>query len=192
MRFRERQIIEELNAEELDQARKHFTAALIQIFSPEYLKKIKKTLKKDIHIKQKDFKDPSKAAYTEGRTIYINEPIFDRLSQTERVNFILHEFIHVMQNTKNFFIMRTFKEVYNVGNELYKSIKKNLDGDLGEFLTGRKQKITSPKYEVISYLMNNSLNWQMLYPEGKKEIINIIIRSGIFNTSSKFWQERLF
>lgn len=171
---------------------KSFLNSLMQVFSFEYLEKMGKNIKKNIVIKEKDFKNPDKAAYTEGRTIYVNQPVFERMGEKEKTNLILHEFIHIMQNTRNFFILKAFKEVFELGSVLYKIIRKNLKGDLGEFLTGRKQRISNPRLEIISYLMNGEINWQMMDRKGREEFVEALVSSGIFNMETKFWRERLF
>lgn len=168
-----------------------FGNALLQVFSPDYLVKIKSKLKKNITIKEKDFKDPSNVAYVEGKTIYVNKPIFDRLSQKEKVKYLMHEFIHIMQNTKNFFVLKTFKEVFDLGSTLYSITKKHLTGTLAEFLTGKDQKITNPKYEVISYLMNGDIDWSRISEKGRKQFIEALHASKIFNLRTSFWRERL-
>lgn len=168
-----------------------FGNALLQVYSPEYLSKIKEKLKKNIKIKEKNFRDPSKAAYTEGKTIYINKPVFETLSKKERTKYFMHEFVHIMQNTKNFFIFKTFKEVYNLGKVLYGIVKENVKGDISEFLTGSKQKIGNPKLEIISYLMNGDINWNKISKLGRQQFIEALQKSNIFNLKSSFWKERL-
>lgn len=185
-------INERISDTELYDVQESFLNALVQVFSLKYIKRLdEKIVKKDIRFVEKDFKDPSKAAYTVGRTIYVNEPVFDKLTTKERTKYLLHEFVHVMQNTKNFFVFKTFKEVYEVGASLNKIVKKHLIGSLGEFLTGSKQKVSSPKYEVISYLMNGDIDWTQITPEGRSEFVKTLGNSGIFNLSTKFWEERL-
>jgi len=179
--------------EDLDLSELHrdFGKALKQVFSEEYLNKIQSVIKRNIVIKEKDFKNPSKAAYVEGRTIFVNKPVFDRLSSKERVKYLMHEFIHIMQNTKNFFVVRAFEEVYDLGDELYKIVKRNLKGSIGEFLTGAKNKISSPKYEIISYLMNGDIDWTQLTMDGKREFIIALNNSKMFRLNTVFWKERL-
>lgn len=184
-------IDEALSYQEMKEVQQEFFNTLTQVFTTEYLGKVKFDFIKNIRFVEKDFKDPSKTAYTEGRTIYVNEPIFDRLTKKERAKYLLHEFIHIMQNTKNFLIFRTFKEVYEVGVKLYRVLRKHLTGDLGSFLTGRKQKLSSPKYEVISYLMNGDIDWTQLSEKGKVEFVKVLSQSGIFNLKTRFWADRL-
>ncbi len=170
---------------------KDFGIALVQVFSQEYLVKIKNNLKKNITIKLKDFKDPGKVAYVEGKTIYVNSPVFETLSQKEKTEYLMHEFIHIMQNTKNFLILRTFKEVFNLGSSLFKIVRNEVIGTLGEFLTGENKKITNPKYEIISYLMNGKIDWTKITKEGKEQFVRQLVDSGLFNLRSGFWKERL-
>ena len=46
------------------------------------------------------------------------------------------------------------------------------------------------KDEIVSYLMNNSLQWNMVDKKFVKEFIDIVFSSGIFNTKSSFWLKR--
>lgn len=177
---------------DFDELHRDFGRALSQVFSPKYLNKVQRVIKKNILIKSKDFKDPSKVAYVVGRTIYVNSPVFDRLSSKDRVNYLLHELIHILQNTKNFLIFKAFKEVFDLGKVVYKIIRKNLKGNLNIFLTGSSERVSNAKLEVISYFMNGSLDWTQLEPKGREEILNAFIKSEMFNLESKFWKDRFF
>lgn len=170
-----------------------FMSSLRLVFSEAYLNKIKSIMKKDIRIKSKDFGKPDKSAYTVGRTIYINTPIFERLDPKQRTDILLHEFIHVIQNTKNFFILRAFKEVFTLGNELYKIAERHIkNGSLSEFLTGSKTaKIGNPKTEIVGYLMNGAIDWTVISEKGRERFIAALDKSGMFNLKSDFWHKRL-
>jgi len=170
---------------------KNFANSLLQVFSVSFIKKIEDKIHKNIKVKIKDLKDPSKAAYTIGKTIYINENIFNRLSEKEKTKYLLHEFIHVLQNKKNFYVFKTFKEVYELGNSLYKTIYKYSKKPVSFFLIGRKEKIQNIKLEIIPYLINNSINWEILGEKGKKEFVQKLQDSKMFNLNSSFWRERI-
>lgn len=186
-------ILKDVLLEDIDYSEvyKDFNNTLTLVFSKEYLKKIQSVLTKSILIKEKDFKSPDKASYVVGRTIYINKPIFERLSSAQKTKYLLHEYIHVIQNTKNFFVLRAFKEVFELGKSLYKIMRKNLEGSVSEFLVGFKSKIGDPKIEVISYLMNGDIDWTKMSKNGKIEFIEALNNSGMFNLKSSFWKERL-
>lgn len=178
--------------EELEQA---FGQALLKVFNPAYLPKIKKHMGKDIIIKKKDFKNPNAVAYTKGRTIYVNEPIFGKLPMKDKVRYLLHEFIHVMQNTSNFMVVRAFKEVYDIADELYPIVKKHITKPLPFFLTGKNQSLgTNPKYikyEILSYLMNGDIRWDAISKEGYQQFIETLRKHRVFNLNSDFWVKRI-
>jgi predicted metal-dependent peptidase len=169
--------------------------ALLQIFTQGYLQKIKEHFKDDILIRKKDFKNNNAVAYVKGRTIYVNQPVFDKLPMKEKIKYLLHEFIHVMQNTTNKVVIKSFKEVYDLAEQIYPIIKKNLKKPISVFLTGKNQSLGTKqnliKYELIPYLMNNKIRWDAITPEAKNEIIGEIRKSRIFNLNSAFWAERI-
>jgi hypothetical protein len=185
----------EAKTEEGEELEKAFGQALLKVFNPAYLPKIKKNISKDIKIKKKDFKNPNAVAYTKGRTIYVNEPIFEKLDMKDKVKYLLHEFIHIMQNTSNFVVIRAFKEIFNLADKLYPIVKKNITKPLPFFLTGKNQSLgTNPKYikyEIISYLMNGDIRWDAISKKGYLEFMDVLRKSRVFNLNSDFWVKRI-
>lgn len=177
---------------ELEQA---IANALKKVFKGQYIQKIQGKIGDDIVIKKKDFGNKNAVAYTKGRTIYVNEPVFSKMEMKDKVRYLLHEFIHIMQNTKNFMVVRSFKEVYDLADELWPIVKKNLTKPLAVFLTGRNQSLGTSdrylKYELISYLMNGDIRWDALTKEGYQQFIEVLRKSNIFNLNSDFWIKRL-
>ena len=177
---------------ELEQA---IANALKKVFKGQYIAKIQKKIGDDIVIKKKDFGNKNAVAYTKGRTIYVNETVFDKMEMKDKVRYLLHEFIHIMQNTRNFMVVRSFKEVYDLADKLWPVVKKNLTKPLAVFLTGRNQSLGTNerylKYELISYLMNGQIRWSALTDKGRQQFIEILREENIFNLNSDFWIKRL-
>jgi len=170
---------------------KVFNLALSQVFSKTYLDKIESTLEKKINIKEKVNNNQNIVAWTEGTTIYVNRPEFYARDMRSRMKYILHEFIHVLNNSKSFIMLNKFKEINDLSTELWEIIKTHTK-DIGKFLTGR----TVPKsllnnQESLSYLMNDSIDWRQITPEGKVLFIKALKDSGVFNIQHMFWKKRL-
>jgi hypothetical protein len=117
------------------------------------------------------------------------------MEMKDKVRYLLHEFIHIMQNTRNFMVIRSFKEVYDLADKLWPVVKKNLTKPLAVFLTGKNQSLGTNerylKYELISYLMNNDIRWDVITKEGHQKFIEILREENIFNLNSDFWVKRL-
>ena len=45
--------------------------------------------------------------------------------------------------------------------------------------------------EALAYFMNGKMDWSKISLEGKKEILNLLNSSNIFNLKSNFWKNRL-
>jgi len=168
-----------------------FNTILKQVFTKEYLAKIEKIIVKTIKFKYGSLPSSAPVA-TQGRTIIIDKEKYDKIPNHIKTNYILHEFIHILQNTKSFLVLNAFKEIHLLTNELMSIFKKNSVKPYSVFLTGQNQNIgRGGKMELVSYLMNNSFNPSALTIEGKKLFKNALINSDIFNTSSNFWKLRL-
>jgi len=170
---------------------KLFNLALKQVYSPEYLSKIDRILSKKINLKEKILKDPNVAAWNKGTTIYVNKPVFYSKPIKEQIKYLLHEFVHLLHHSKNFILLKNFKEMKNLSSKLYKIVAKN-SKDVGKFLTGKplnKKFINSE--EVLSYLMNDSINWNYISPQGRQLFINELKHSNMFNLEHPFWKKRL-
>jgi len=171
---------------------KLFNWALTQVYSKEYLNKINKFITDKLQIKEMVKNNTTVAESDRNGIIYINKPLFYGKPKQEQVKFLLHEFVHIQQNKRNFIISKTFQEIHELSEELYNIVKKNLTTSMSEFLTGREQQMpTSDSYEIIAYLMNGSVKISSLKPEGKKQFIAALTNSGLFNIGSPFWLKRL-
>jgi len=169
-----------------------FNIALKQAFSSGFVNKIEEKLKKRIRIKEIYGKNKEVIAFNRGNAIYLEKTNFDKLPVKKKIQFLLHEFIHILQRKKKLGIFGAFKDIDNVNIVLDKILNKYLKGPKEVFLTGRNVKLGGgSKYEILSYLMNNSIKWDLLSPEGKTEFVNAIKSSNIFNINHPFWKSRL-
>jgi hypothetical protein len=169
-----------------------FDRYLSQVFSENFKKKIDEVLRDKISFKEVVDKNRNVVAYTIGNVIHVNTPVFYSKNINKAILFVLHEFIHILQNSKSFFIVNKFSDIKNIENQLYSIVQKSLTKPYSVFLTGKQQPLhSSGKDEVLTYQMNGSIDWSALKPEAKEEYINILKQSGIFNLGSRFWKKRL-
>lgn len=164
---------------------KMFDKYMKEIFSPIFLKKINRTL--SLNLKFKNFRERSNIMlYTQGTKIYINKPLFSQTEKSSAIKYIMHEVFHVLINTNK------FPELKKVNEELSNIVSKAVPkGKESEFLTGKEQNIHSDwRVEVLSYLCNNSINWEIATLGTKLAYEQTLKRSGLFNMSSHFWKER--
>lgn len=170
---------------------KVFNLALKQVFSQTYLNKIENIITKRVKLKEKINKDQNMVAWNEGTNIYINKPIFYAKPIAQQMRYLLHEFMHVLHHSKSFLILRNFKKMKNLSKALWPIVEKHTK-DKGAFLTGKSlDKKYLNKEETVSYLMNDSIAWKNITPEGKQLFINELKRSGMFNLQHPFWLKRL-
>lgn len=170
---------------------KVFNLALSQVFSKQYLAKIEAILEKKINIKEKVNANQNIVAWTEGTTIYVNRPEFYARDMKSRIKYILHEFMHVLNNSRSFIMLNKFKEISNLSVELWEIIKTHTQ-DIGKFLTGKTvSKSLLNNQESLSYLMNDAIDWRQITPEGRKLFVLALRESGIFNLQHEFWKKRL-
>lgn len=164
---------------------KMFRSYLQQVFSPSFLKKIDRVF--DTKLVLKDFRERSNVmAYTQGTRIYVNRPVFLSTPKDHAMNYIMHELFHVLNNTHKFpELVKVNKELLNV---VYNGVPR---GKEAEFLSGKPQDIHSDwRGEVINYLCNNSIKWELAIFGTKFAYKEILEESGLFNMSSPFWKER--
>jgi len=167
-----------------------FNVALTQVFSQEYLKKINSVLKKRIGLKYISEREDINA-YNKGNVIYVNKNNFEKLDSKQQVRTLLHEFIHILQNSKKFLIFfRQFKEIHNLSKELGKIVKNSLIEPISVFLNSRYVKALDTDYEIIPYLMSGNINWKAISPAGRRDIKIALKNSGIFNLHHQFWVKR--
>lgn len=164
---------------------KMFRAYLQQVFSQTFLKKIDRIF--DTKLILKNFKEKSNVmAYTQGTKIYINRPVFFSTPKDHAMNYIMHELFHVLNNTHRFpELTKVNKELLNV---VYNGVPR---GKEAEFLSGKPQNIHSDwRGEVINYLCNNSIKWDLAAFGTKLAYKEILEESGLFNMTSPFWKKR--
>jgi len=169
----------------------YFNIALKYVFNQQFLNKIENMIKRRIHLKEvrtnKKF-----IAYNVGNTIVVNLNEFEKLSTQKRIEYLLHEFIHMLQRKKYFLFFRRFKEIVKLTKELKRIVKNDLTKPLSVFLTGKNVDIGAGGYnEILAYLMNNTIDWSALTFQGRRELKEAIRKSGLFNLNTSFWRKRL-
>jgi hypothetical protein len=185
MKFYEAYLNEELKFNTRSKSlNKLFRNRLSSVYSDAYLEKIDRVFDKNIKIKEFE-KTSNIMAYTKGTEIYISDKIYD-IPTDQAVIYLLHELVHALSNTSK------FNDLIQLNLRLSKLIEKNIKkNDINKFLTGKDQDIHSNyKEEIVSYLMNNSIQWNMVNKEFIKEFIDIVFSTGIFNSKSSFWLKR--
>jgi hypothetical protein len=157
--------------------------------------KIKNVLQK-VNFKEVE-KDNSVNAYTErgflftNNTIYINSSVFENKSQEKKISTLLHEFMHVLQNSK-FLFTKNFAKLNEINQELYSVIQKEVSSPLSQFLTSSKVSLLSSTFEeVLPYIMSGTIDWSLISKRGKIAFINVLKNSNVFNMNTKFWKEIL-
>jgi hypothetical protein len=169
-----------------------FNLALQQVFTSQFVQKIDNEIRKRIKLKEINNKDHNILSYNKGNNIYINTIPFNKRGVREKMQLLLHEFIHLLQRKKKAFFFKNFKEINNLTNKLIKVIEPNLNKTLPVFLTGKNMDLgPGGKHEILGYLMNNTLDWSAISPAGKKLFIDELKASRIFNLSHPFWRKRL-
>ena len=173
-----------------------FSETLQQIFNANYLNRIKNIIKKKVSIipvkgKGRNFY----AFYTGGNKISVNSDLFfsEKLTDEQRVSILSHEFIHLLQKNKRFFLIKSFKKIHDLGKRL-RVIVKQYAPNPTLFLTGKKHISIGPGnllYEIIPYLIMGTVKWKNINEQGQKLTLKELRESRIFNLESKFWKERL-
>lgn len=164
---------------------KMFRTYLIQVFSPNFVKKIDRVF--TIPLVLRDFRERSNVmAYTQGTKIYVNKPLFFSTPKDKAMNYIMHELIHVLSNTGK------FPELVNVNKQLANIVAKAVDKDkISLFFTGKQQNIHSDwRGEAINYLCNNSIDWSTAVVGTKEAYKETLEESGLFDMTSPFWKKR--
>lgn len=164
---------------------KMFRTYLIQVFSPNFVKKIDRVF--TIPLVLRDFRERSNVmAYTQGTKIYVNKPLFFSTPKDKAMNYIMHELIHVLSNTGK------FPELVNVNKQLANIVAKAVDKDkISLFFTGKQQNIHSDwRGEAINYLCNNSIDWSAAVIGTKEVYKETLEESGLFDMTSPFWKKR--
>lgn len=170
-----------------------FDNTLKQIFSSAYYNKIENTLDKIKLSYYNNPKDRAAAYIKEGnnKIIYINRYFFDKFNREKKMEFLVHEFFHILQQTKSFIFEKKFKEIIELDSKISNAVLPYLNGSITSFLTGQVNHVVSkPDYEMLSYIIGNrSADWSKIGPKGKKIVQELIETSGIFNTSTDYWKK---
>jgi len=171
----------------------YFNEGLKQVFSPVFLSKINKKIQHLIPIKYvENHNNSNEVVWTENNEISVNKKEFEKIDVVKRIKYLLHEFIHILLNSKSFFVINAFIELRKVSNKMHQIVEQYAIGNVGAFLIN---KTIEEKYlnnqESLAYFMNGKMNWKMIKPEGAKLLKETIINSGLFNTSSEFWRKRI-
>lgn len=162
-----------------------FKQYMSNVFSPNFLSKINRQF--NVTLNLRDFRERSNVmAYTQGTKIYINKPLFYSTPKDKAMNYIMHELLHVLNNTGK------FPELSNVNKQLANIVAKSVDKDkISDFFTGKHQNIHSDWHgECINYLCNNSINWDVGIIGTKEAYKETLEESGLFNMKSVWWNKR--
>ena len=186
MNFLEAVINEDLHIDSGNRTlNKLFDSYLKEVFSTSFVNKINRLF--DTTLVFNDFKQRSTImCYTQGTKIYVNTPLFRSVPTEKAMNYIMHEMFHVLVNTHK------FPELNAVNKRLLNVVQKGVPkGKESDFFTGKHQNLHSDWHgEVINYLCNNSIDWDVGMPGIKLAYKTVLEESGIFNLSSKFWKKR--
>lgn len=173
-------------------ATRDFNIILRQVFSLNYVKRIEDTIKKRIKIIKKDLPKGAVAMHSFGNKIIIDPEQYNSLEPKRRMIYLLHEFFHVLQNTKSFFIISKFKELEDLEKRIEKNIRPYLIKPLEVFLSGKNiwlGKKSVLRKEIIPYLILGNIDWTAIKQEGKQRLWETMRNSGVFNMSHPFWQK---
>jgi hypothetical protein len=175
-------LAEEINLQTRDQKMNLlFNNYLKQVFAPQFLKKIERIIK---NVTPGEFKDNSAVvAYTKGNKFFINTNQFYSKPRKESIVYLIHEFIHLLENNH-------LQDLLILEKKLYKLVKQNLKGDISLFLTNKKQDLHSDGIEAesLTYVVaNKSANWNYVKEGTKEKYVNLLRESGVFNLSSSYF-----
>lgn len=168
-----------------------FNNALKEVFSSSYMNKIDTILKR-IEIKPYSKASEKVVAYVNAgnnKNIFVNRYYFDDLPKEKKIEFLLHEFFHILQQTKSFIFFRRFKDLIELDERLEREIPRYLNAPMSEFLTGQKNRKISTRLEVLPYIIGTrTADWSCISKEGKKYIRDVLTSSGLFNINSNYFK----
>lgn len=170
-----------------------FDDTLKKVFSPSYYNKIESTLQNKINLSYYNNPNDRAASFVkpgDNKHIYINKYFFDKYSREKKMEFLVHEFFHILQQSKSFLFQKKFKEIIDLDKTLEKIAIPYLKGSFTSFLTGQSNETIDSDCEMLSYIVGNrSADWNRIDLRGKKLIQNTIENSGFFNTHSDYWKK---
>jgi hypothetical protein len=158
---------------------------LKEVFSPFFYSKVDRIIKKRILIDS--FSDKTTVvAYTKQGHIFVNSKLFYSKKPDDAVIYLIHETLHLLEDLKY------FPEIKQLRIKLWKIIQKNLTKPLSVFYTGKKQDLYSNGMEetLTYFIANRSCDFSALKPEGRKEYIEAIKNSELFNIHS-VWMRKV-
>ena len=167
-----------------------------QAFSPSFIKEIEDKINKRLKIKEQNLGNGIEAATGSKSAIIINPIEFNKFTLKKQIGILLHEFIHVLQLSKRFFVFNKFKELKNLTNKLYNIVKGSLIKPFTfQMFLNRERAGTGlgsgKEMEIIAYLMNDRLRWKAITPQGRKAFLQALKDSGLFNLNHEFWKQRI-
>jgi hypothetical protein len=161
---------------------KYFHKTLKDILTPQFYYRVDKSISGRINVFEDDLNN-NVVAYSKSGQLFVNAPVFYTKPRQDALVYVLHELIHLLARKPQFFVIRSLEK------KLWKLVKKNLVKPYSEFLTGKKQPLHSIKsQEVLTYLMNKSLDFTAVKPHVKDEYIRLVRESGIFNLDSDYFK----
>lgn len=175
---------------------KFFNIALKQAFSQSFMNDIESKLHKRLKIKEQNLGIGIEAATANKNAIIINPIEFNKLNLKKQIGVLLHEFIHVLQLNKRFFIFNKFKQLKHLTKILYNIVKATLIKPFTFELFLNKERSgtglgAGKEMEIIAYLMNDRLRWKTITLQGRNEFFKAIKNSGLFNLNHTFWKQRI-
>lgn len=176
-----------------NQTQSLFAYALSQVFAPSYLGKIEEKLSQAIQVKEIVKNDENIVAYQSGNVIYVNKPVFLEKTKEQQIQYLTHEFFHILQTSKHLFLVQNFKELNVLSKELFEIINGGLLKPYSVFLTGKNVKLPTSGYEeLLPYFANGKIDWSAVSPRTRVMFIEKLKASRLFNLGSKFWSKRLY
>jgi len=173
-----------------------FDIALQEVFSDNYLNKIRSKTKKDmVSTKEMGREGETQSSFFGGVKIRINPKSLEKKNMHQKIGLLMHEFIHYLQEAKSFFIARKFKQVTTLTEALYGIVKRNLTKGYSIKDILPKRASTISEFEILAYFISDELNWKVLTDKGRRDFLSTIRSSGIFNLSSKYMKgliEKIF
>lgn len=160
---------------------KLFHRTLKNIFTPQFYNRVDKALGERINVLDDDLNN-NIVAYSKDGMLFVNARVFYSKPRKDALVYILHELIHLLSQKIQFYQIRQLEK------KLWKLVKNKLVKSYSEFLTGKKQPLHSIKSEeILTYLMNQSLNFSAVKPDVKEKYIDLVKKSNIFNLESDYF-----
>lgn len=165
-----------------------------EVFSGEYLPKVSQVaenIKIQEVVANNDITAYSQSSIS-GTKTFVNKNVFTSFTPDQKKNTLLHEFIHILQNSRKYLLKSNFPEIKALENNLFSICRIYLTANLNRFLSGGNTQLkTTGKEEIVPYLMTGKVDWSVMKDEGKTKFLAALSSSGIFNLTTQFWKLRL-